>query len=64
MKVKPELYNNTVCPVCKKTVKETRTWAHCKKENGNVCMEHCYKECIHMDRDKCRYLREKTGKKN
>lgn len=64
MKVKPELYNNTVCPICLKSVKENKVWAHCKKEKGNVCMEHCYKGCIHMEKDKCMYLRGKISKKN
>lgn len=62
MKVGIEIYQNKVCPVCKKTVNEIRTWAHCKKENGNVCMEHCYSGCEHLRGHKCMYLLENRQK--
>lgn len=64
MKKGAEIYHNTVCPVCFKSVKENKSWAHCKMHNGNICMEHCYKACVHMEKDKCMYLRGKIGKKN
>lgn len=58
MKNGPEIYNNTVCPVCKKTVKEVRTWANCRKNKASACMDHCYKGCEHMNNHKCYYLRD------
>lgn len=57
MKNGPEIYENAECPVCKKTVHETRTWANCRKNNANICMDHCYRDCEHMNNNKCYYLR-------
>ena len=62
MKAGPEIYENAVCPICSKTVKEVRAWVLCRKNKGNVCMSHCYQECEYMENNKCFYLRNRKEK--
>lgn len=62
MKKGAEIYINTVCPICLKSVKVNRVWAHCKKENSNVCMEHCYSGCEYLKGHRCMYIIENRQK--
>ena len=62
MKKGAEIYKNTVCPVCFKSVKENKVWAHCKMNNGNICMEHCYSGCEYLKGHRCMYIIENRQK--
>ena len=58
------LYNNLACPICDKNVQVVLSWVCCRKENKNICLEHCYQGCDHHKWEHCTYKHgNDTGRK-